>query len=199
MNKFHFRLKRKYVYTATALILSVLLVTVIFLVWQNRHLSTQNRSLSTAKEAFYENHVSSDQTTFVADQTSADIHILINAARRHVGEQELAYVLELEKSACAKADDMIANNYWSHVSPSGVDPWYFFSQQGIVYRNAGENLGYGFSNGEGLVDGWMNSKTHKENILSTVFTGEGICVRHADMYMNQKNQYVVVQHFYREL
>ena len=181
------------------LALVVLFVLVVYLLIQNRELESTNRALSNAKNDFYAKHVSSDVTTFFPGLNSTDIHLLINAERKKAGKTELAYNQQLEVSACAKVDDMIAKDYWAHVSPDGTQPWYFMNQAGVTYRTAGENLGYGFADGDGLVQGWMNSPKHKENIVNPVFTAEGICVKKAEKYQGKNNQYVIAQHLYKEL
>ncbi len=176
-----------------------IMLIIAFLAQQYLLLLRENQKLRQAKDEFYSAHVSSTGNTFIANLTSSDIHYMVNVERTRAGLEQLAYNETLERSACSKADDMIANNYWAHVSPSGVEPWAFIRQEGIYYRSAGENLGYGFATGDAVVTGWMNSPSHRANILSNQYTAEGICVRHAARYMNMQNQQVVVQHLYSEL
>ncbi len=184
---------------AALLLFVVLVVALVYLFLQNRALLEENRNLSNVKNDFYAKHVSNASTTFFPGLNSKDIHLLINAERKKAGIHELAYNEQLQQSACAKLDDMIAKDYWAHMSPEGTQPWYFMNQVGIVYRYAGENLGYGFANADALVQGWMNSPKHKENIVNPTYSAEGICVRTADLYQGKTNQTVIVQHFYREL
>lgn len=96
---------------------------------------------------------------------------------------------ELELAAELKLEDMIANNYFAHVSPSGTTPWSFFKTAGYEFVNAGENLAgpvknpYGriagyFRTTSDLVSAWMNSPDHRANILNERYTETGIAVSH---------------------
>lgn len=88
-----------------------------------------------------------------------------NASRANNGLGALSMSSLLNSSAQAKANDMIAKDYWAHVAPDGTEPWYFFDQAGYVYTKAGENLAYGFDTSDDVNTGWMNSPTHRDNVL----------------------------------
>jgi len=45
---------------------------------------------------------------------------------------------------------------------------------GIYFTSAGENLASGFLSAEDVVESWMNSTSHKENILNFEFTHIGV-------------------------
>jgi hypothetical protein len=88
-----------------------------------------------------------------------------NQARAANGLGALAINSALNNSAQAKAQHMIANNYWAHTAPDGTEPWYFFTLAGYDYAAAGENLAYGFDNNSEIIDAWMGSTGHRANIL----------------------------------
>jgi len=69
---------------------------------------------------------------------------------------------------------MFDDNYWAHVSPSGREPWDFFDQQNYTYIYAGENLAKNFATSSGVIEGWMNSQGHRENLLNDNYTEIGI-------------------------
>ena len=73
-----------------------------------------------------------------------------------------------------KANDMVANNYFAHTSPSGLTPWYWFEQVGYGFTYAGENLAVNFSDSQDVTNAWMNSAEHRANILNANFTQIGI-------------------------
>lgn len=83
---------------------------------------------------------------------------------------------KLSHAASLKANDIIKNNYWDHVSPDGVEPWDWIDQSGYRYHEAGENLAKNFSTAGGTVEGWMNSKEHRENMLKKSYTDVGFAV-----------------------
>lgn len=69
---------------------------------------------------------------------------------------------------------MAAKGYFAHVSPSGATPWTWFKAVNYYYYDAGENLAQGFWDDQGLNTAWMNSPTHRANILNSVYTKVGI-------------------------
>lgn len=80
----------------------------------------------------------------------------------------------LDAAAKLKADDMAKNEYFSHFSPTGVSPWHWFDQAGYVYAHAGENLAIHFTDSSEVVDAWMKSPTHRQNIVSGLYTEIGV-------------------------
>ncbi len=80
----------------------------------------------------------------------------------------------LDVAARDKANDMAANNYFAHTSPSGLTPWYWFEQVGYGFTYAGENLAVNFSDSQDVTNAWMNSVEHRANILNTNFTQIGM-------------------------
>ncbi len=96
-----------------------------------------------------------------------------NAARTQNSESKLALNYFLVRAAQNKANDMVARNYWSHVTPDGKQPWTFIAAAGYDYQRAGENLAFGFDTSSDVVDGWMNSQAHRANMLNKDFTEVG--------------------------
>lgn len=88
-----------------------------------------------------------------------------NASRSANNLKPLTLSSKLDTSAQLKANDMVAKNYWSHIAPDGTEPWFWFDQAGYVYAAAGENLAYGFNSSADVEAAWMNSESHKANIV----------------------------------
>lgn len=129
------------------------------------------------------------QNTAIAD--------LINQERAKNNIPVLAYNAQLEASACAKADDMLSKNYWSHVAPDGSHWAKFIDATGYRYYRVGENLAYGQLSNADVVTDWVGSETHLKNIKDAEFTEQGMCVRYGDF---QGGKYAVtVNHFGRGL
>jgi len=83
----------------------------------------------------------------------------------------------LDKAASAKANDMFKNQYFEHVSLSGVDPGKLVQNYGYDYIVAGENLILGnFSSEKEVVQDWMNSPGHRANILNNRYTEIGVAI-----------------------
>lgn len=64
--------------------------------------------------------------------------------------------------------------YFSHTSPTYGDPFQMMRAFGISYRTAGENIAYGYSTPQAVVDGWMASSGHRANILNSSYTRIGV-------------------------
>lgn len=96
-----------------------------------------------------------------------------NNRRSTNGVNSLVLNSKLNQAAQNKAIDMRNRNYWSHKTPDGQQPWVFIDAVGYVYTKAGENLAYGYPTSDATVTGWMNSPSHKANMLDSTFTEVG--------------------------
>jgi hypothetical protein len=99
---------------------------------------------------------------------------LTNVSRVEYSLKPLTMNAKLSRAAQAKADDMLAKQYFAHVSPDGSNPWSFFKKAGYNYIAAGENLAVDFSQAESVERAWMNSPGHRANILNNNFEEIGI-------------------------
>ncbi len=118
---------------------------------------------------------------------------LTNGERLHAGLSAVKVNNTLNQAALAKAADMFAHNYWAHVSPEGTEPWSFITNSGYKYQHAGENLARDFSNSKDIVNAWMNSPTHRQNLLDSRYQDIGVAVM--DGYINGVETTIVVQMF----
>ncbi len=126
--------------------------------------------------------------------TVEKIIIDTNLQRKDSNLPVLAESEKLDEAAAAKADDMFQNQYFDHVSPTGVGPGQLVQNYGYNYILAGENLILGnFANEEELVKAWMDSPGHRANILNSRYTEIGIAVKKGT-YKGQ-NVWIAVQEF----
>lgn len=101
---------------------------------------------------------------------------------------------KLDFSAEKKLQDMFMKGYFEHVSPDGVGVGDLGNQVAYDYIILGENLALGnFKDDQSLVDAWMASKGHRENILNPKYTEIGISVGKG--VYNGQNVWMSVQHF----
>ena len=114
---------------------------------------------------------------------------LINEYRQKNGVNKLSMGTKLIKMARLKADDMTAKNYFSHTSPTYGSPFDMMKNYGLSYKVAGENIA-GNPSLEGAVNSWINSSTHRENLLSNSYNYVGIGISESSTY-----GYVVVAMF----
>jgi len=116
-----------------------------------------------------------------------------NKVRAAQGLQPVVPNYRLDLAADDKLSDMIKNGYFAHISPQGVDPWFWMTKDGYKYSYAGENLALGFVSPEKTVDAWMNSPSHKENLMNGKYTEIGVAVGKANI--DGINGILVVQMF----
>ena len=110
---------------------------------------------------------------YATDISTTKLLDLTNAERAKNNLPTLSYNEKLEQAAQAKAKDMFEKNYWSHYGPSGETPWEFILASGYQYEYAGENLAKNFLFSDGVVQAWMDSETHRENLLRKEYTDVG--------------------------
>lgn len=106
---------------------------------------------------------------------------LINKARTEKGLPKLTLNSDLTKIARLKAKDMVAKGYFSHTSPTYGSPFEMMKKYSISYKVAGENIA-GNPSLQNAVTAWLDSSTHRENILSTSYNLIGIGVEKSDVY-----------------
>ena len=99
---------------------------------------------------------------------------LTNEERAEFSEAPLRRNSILDEAARQKAEHMAQKEYFAHYAPDGTSPWFWFDQAGYVYAHAGENLAIHFTDSEEVVEAWMDSPSHRENIVSGKFTEIGV-------------------------
>lgn len=115
------------------------------------------------------------------NQDEQEVFNLINQQRMQNGVQSLKVDKEVQRVARIKAEDMVANNYFSHTSPTYGSPFDMLRSFKITYKTAGENIAANSSN-DNAVTSWMNSSGHKANILNSNFNYTGIGVVSSPKY-----------------
>lgn len=118
---------------------------------------------------------------------------LTNESRQNIGLPPLKEDARLNQAALEKAKNMFEENYWAHFSPSGKDPWGFILGAGYRFSFAGENLARNFYSSSDVVDAWMASPTHRENIVNSRYQNIGMAV--AEGILNGQKTTLVVQEF----
>lgn len=105
----------------------------------------------------------------------------LNRERAAKGQSELSLDPKLQSLARDYARYMLSHGYFSHYTPEGLSPFDRMSQRDILYQYAGENLAFS-ANEQLAMQGLMNSKGHRDNILSPNFHRVGVGVIDAGIY-----------------
>jgi len=137
--------------------------------------------------------LSSFNLAYASEITVPKVIELVNHARSQEGIIELPENETLDKIAQDKLEDMIKNNYFAHTSPKGVTPWSWYEKEGYDYKYAGENLAISFLTAENQHKAWMESLTHKKNIMNPQFQEIGVAVGAGEI--NNQMAIITVQEF----
>jgi uncharacterized protein YkwD len=115
---------------------------------------------------------------------------LTNDDRSDSGLGALTVNPQLTAAAQAKANDMAAKGYFAHVSPDGRTSWTWFRDAGYSFSYAGENLAVDFTDSGDVNKAWLNSPTHRANIMNGHFTEIGIATAEGE-FEGHKTTFVV--------
>ena len=99
---------------------------------------------------------------------------LLNGARAGVGAGAVSYDARLGSAALAHAEDMRANNYFSHTGRNGSTPGDRIRAAGYNWRTYGENIARGQQTEEEVFQAWQNSDGHRRNNLNPNFEDFGL-------------------------
>ena len=113
-------------------------------------------------------------TTTTAAVSFADrVLELVNEERAKNGLSPLSGDhAKLNAAAAVRAEEL--TELFSHDRPNGSSCFTVLKELGVSYMSAGENIAMGYSTPEAVVNGWMNSQGHRENILDSSFTYLGV-------------------------
>jgi len=110
------------------------------------------------------------------DITRDSVVAQMNRARAEAGLGPLHEDVRLDGAAEDRMKDMEEQAYWAHVAPDGRTPFVWLKPHGYNFSNAGENLAAGFETAEVLLESWMESPGHRDNILSPLYQDCGIAI-----------------------
>ncbi len=100
------------------------------------------------------------------EQTRSELLRLTNKARRGRNRVPLRRDRCLERAAQRYADRMLAEGFYGHVSPEGEDVAFRLRGGGCRRSHVGENLARGQTSVRQVIDGWMDSPGHRDNLLN---------------------------------
>lgn len=116
---------------------------------------------------------------------AAQVVDLVNVERaKKPGCAPLAEESHLDKAAQDYSDDMSAGNFFSHTSPAGVTFDQRIKNAGYT-KPGGENIAMGQTSAAQVMESWMNSQGHKDNILNCDFAKIGVGVTTSGWYWVQ--------------
>lgn len=115
------------------------------------------------------------------DELESEVLRLTNIERAKAGLGELASNVTLAATSRAHSADMLARDFFSHDNPDGCSSSCRATEAGYTWQTVGENIymmsGWELSEEEAaimVVNGWMSSPGHRENILKNAYTESGV-------------------------
>jgi len=115
---------------------------------------------------------------------------LTNQERQSLAAAPLQRNSALDEAARLKAEHMVQEGYFAHYSPTGVTPWHWFAEAGYSFVHAGENLAIHFSDSHEVISAWMNSPTHRDNIVDPKYLEIGVGTARGE-YQGHETVFVV--------
>ncbi|MGW4508532.1 CAP domain-containing protein [Streptomyces sp. NPDC004436] len=120
-----------------------------------------------------------------ATGAAAEVLALVNQERAAAGCQALTLNAKLTKAAQDHSADMASHSNMSHTGSDGSDPGQRITRAGYTWSTYGENVAYGYGSAKAVMDGWMNSPGHRQNILNCSFKEIGIGLAQPNNYWTQ--------------
>lgn len=113
------------------------------------------------------------RTSTILKAEEREIFDTCNSARVRNGLTPFTWSEKAATASRNHSKDMATNNYFSHTSLSGTNPWDRMISVGISWRSCGENIIAGYTDGISANNGWLNSPGHRSNMLAN-FTYLGV-------------------------
>jgi len=108
------------------------------------------------------------------DEVSREMLVQVNAARKSAGLKPLRLDSVLAKAAQRHAEDMLKRGYFDHRSPAGTTVRERSTAAGYRWAAIGENIAFGQTSVDEVVETWLGSPGHRKNILSPNFSELGV-------------------------
>ena len=103
---------------------------------------------------------------------ASQVVALVNAERAKYGLSALKVGSRVQQAAQVRAKETVQS--FSHTRPNGSSFSTALTEAGVSYTRSGENIAYGQSTPQQVVQAWMNSSGHRANILNENFTTIGV-------------------------
>lgn len=144
----------------------------------------------TTEEEWYLFHVTGEskgETAIDRSTFAEEILRLVNEERAKENLKPLELADDLCQWANIRAKECV--ELFSHTRPNGEDGLNIISSK--KYRTRGENLSLGSSTPEQVMDQWMNSPSHRDNILFPDYTHLGVGYFYDEDFMHSRRHFWV--------
>ncbi len=97
---------------------------------------------------------------------------LVNEERAKRGLSPVTEDSGVSAAAAVRAQEITRS--FSHTRPDGTSYNTVLNQSGVSYMGSGENIAYGQQTPAAVMNGWMNSQSHRDNILNGNYSKIGV-------------------------
>ena len=109
-----------------------------------------------------------------ASLSTEEVLTAINKTRSQYGLKQLKTNPLLQQAAQAKAIDIFKQQYFQHTSPNNKDFSDFIKETNYQANRLGENLAKNISDPQTLIQSWLDSPPHRDNLLNPYFQEVGL-------------------------
>jgi uncharacterized protein YkwD len=110
---------------------------------------------------------------------------LVNEQRAKAGCEPLTVDPRLEQAAEAHSTDMAERDYFGHTTPEGLTFRDRIQSAGYANPQTAENIARGQRDAAQVMNSWMDSPAHRENILDCNLSRVGVGLDADGMYWTQ--------------
>ncbi|GGM20424.1 putative membrane protein YlbC [Paraliobacillus quinghaiensis] len=120
--------------------------------------------------------ISTKQWRIVETGAEKQIFDITNVIRKRFNQKQLTWNQQAREVAYKHSKDMAVNNYFSHYSQTGDGLKERLESNHTYYKAAGENIAAQHIDGPAAVEGWLNSKGHRQALIKADYTDLGVGV-----------------------
>lgn len=142
----------------------------------------KNAKTATKKQTAKKTNTAGKKNTTTDISLQKKVISIVNQNRKKQGLEALTMDEKLMKAAQDRAKELTKS--FSHTRPNGTSCFTIFEKYKITPMASGENIAAGQRSAAAVMDSWMNSPGHKENIMNNRFKkiGVGLVIVPNDMY-----------------
>ena len=152
-----------------------------------KHLKQQEANLTIVYDYLDQRYI---KTNIDFPKQISEVIQLVNQERKKLGIQPLRQDPYLNQLAVIKIQDMFEYNYFDHYSKHYGYPWDMATIFNYEFSSFGENIARYSSSPTTVVEAWMASDSHKQNMLKKNYTHTGVGIK-----KNSQGKYYWVQLF----
>ncbi len=113
-------------------------------------------------------------TAYASAINASSLIEMTNAVRQEASLKPLEPNHKLTQASYRKAYDILNHGYFAHTNPSGKPFYQWIEEEGYNYLYAGENLAVDFTTNEGVLAAWLQSPSHRANIINPNYQEIGL-------------------------